>query len=510
ASFVRWLDRRIREDADEAEAAVFSPEDDAVRLTTIHASKGLDFPVVVLVDLNAQPRPSYGSVVLAPGGSKRPASLVVRHFARRPARPDRPDLFAAFPDASDLLPFMPLTTPALRDAQAEAFAREHAERKRLTYVAITRARRSLVLVGVPAAPRTGSAWKTLSAHLDDPDFASTLPHREDARALLAEASRAVAAAAEAAPKPQPPPLPTGAAYYMPVRSPARTIALAVTPLSVFSECPRRFRLRHLLGLEEPVATGQLDLFGAELAPELPEAFDDEPGLAAPRSPAHRVLERWPLARFGAPTNPLEVASRLAAEGLAVAGSAETQSLAEGIAAFLSSPYARSIREDGASILREEPFVLSIPSPGAGRTPPRTLAVRGSIDLLIERKSGIIDIIDYKLCRARADLRPYAFQLRCYALAVARRAPGRPVRAGVVYLGSSPEPAILRGGSPDGSIAPADLDRFEQDLATLAHRYADARHAERFDGVQVEMCKRLGCGFISACHSDRDRRSRSHG
>jgi ATP-dependent helicase/nuclease subunit A len=196
-----------------------------------------------------------------------------------------------------------------------------------------------------------------------------------------------------------------------------------------------------------------------------------------------------------------VASRLAAEGL-VAGSAETQTLAEGIAAFLASPFARSIREDGSSILREEPFVLSIPSPGAGRTPPRTLALRGSIDLLIERKSGLIDIIDYKLCRARADLAPYAFQLRCYALAIARRAPGRPVRTGVVYLGSSPQASLLRGSSPDGSIAPEELDRFEQDLATLAHRYADARHAERFEGVASETCRRLGCGFITACYPDK--------
>jgi ATP-dependent helicase/nuclease subunit A len=200
-----------------------------------------------------------------------------------------------------------------------------------------------------------------------------------------------------------------------------------------------------------------------------------------------------------------VASRLAAEGL-IAGSAEAQSLSEGIAAFLSSPFARSIREEGAAILREEPFVLSIPSPGAGRTPPRTLALRGAVDLLIERKSGLIDVLDFKLCRARADLAPYAFQLRCYALAVARRAPGRAVRAGVVYLGSSPEPVHLRGGSPDGSIAPADLDRFEQDLAVLAHRYADARHVERFDGVPAETCRRLGCGFINACHPDKRSRS----
>src|SRR5262249_5398160 len=98
ASFVRWLERRIREQTDEAEAAVFSPEDDAVRLTTNHASKGLDFPVVVLVDLNAEPHAASPGLALGrtdvpPKGpvasndnSPAPrmegqATLLVRHFA---------------------------------------------------------------------------------------------------------------------------------------------------------------------------------------------------------------------------------------------------------------------------------------------------------------------------------------------------------------------------------------------------------------------------------------------
>src|SRR5262249_38702984 len=46
ASFSRWLDARIADETDEPEAVVFAPGDDAVRITTIHGSKGLAFPVV--------------------------------------------------------------------------------------------------------------------------------------------------------------------------------------------------------------------------------------------------------------------------------------------------------------------------------------------------------------------------------------------------------------------------------------------------------------------------------
>jgi ATP-dependent helicase/nuclease subunit A len=50
-AFVRWLDEREEEEADEAEAATVEAGDDFVRILTVHKAKGLEFPVVFLADL---------------------------------------------------------------------------------------------------------------------------------------------------------------------------------------------------------------------------------------------------------------------------------------------------------------------------------------------------------------------------------------------------------------------------------------------------------------------------
>ena len=54
--FLAWADRQAEEGARVIETVVPDPDDDAVRIMTIHASKGLEFPIVLLTGLNAQPR----------------------------------------------------------------------------------------------------------------------------------------------------------------------------------------------------------------------------------------------------------------------------------------------------------------------------------------------------------------------------------------------------------------------------------------------------------------------
>ena len=51
----------------------------------------------------------------------------------------------------------------------------------------------------------------------------------------------------------------------PARSPARVLSIATTPLSLFDGCARRYRLRTLVGLEEPLASGEVDLLDEDRA-----------------------------------------------------------------------------------------------------------------------------------------------------------------------------------------------------------------------------------------------------
>ena len=458
ASFVRWLDRRIHDEADEAEAAVFSPDDDAVRLTTIHASKGLDFPIVVLVDLNAEPRADAGGLGFlaeAPGAPR----LVARHLAPRAAS-------TAPLDPSG--PLFPITTPLLRAAQADARAREQAERRRLTYVAITRPRDTLVLIGSTRPPRPGSAFQSLTAALDDPRIDATITTTRAALDLLAAArpvrSRLPARASRSARAPARLP-----------RSPARVLHLDLAPLARFNDCPRRFRMRDLLGLDEPALPSA-------------NAHSDDP--RARDRVVHRVLERWPLARWGEPPSLAEIQAALRADGLPL-GAPEAPRAATTLSDFLGSEFAISVRAAGDAVARSRAFVLPIEAAARGAA---RLDLHGTIDLLIEPPTGPIEVIAYHLSTLEAGLSTAReLELRAQALAVSTRAFGRPVRAGAIFLDGPTTPSWL----PE--LAEDDHRRVERDLATLAARFAEARFRDRFDGIPSATCERLACGFLEACH-----------
>ncbi|MFO0590007.1 MAG: UvrD-helicase domain-containing protein [Polyangiaceae bacterium] len=521
AAFARWLDRRIADESDEPEGVVFAEDDDAVRLLTIHGSKGLDFPVVVLVDLAAEPRPTYPGVDLVPPQGERPASLLVRHFS---------PLYTAEED--EFAPLLLLPTRAMKEAQAESRAREQAERRRLTYVALTRAEDTLVLVSPAAPPRGSSAWKTLAVALP-PEGRAKVTRNERAAELLEAATRIGASAGEqgspagaahegrAAGDGRPPESrttdPPRSATLHPrqkneaesrAESPGnegriviaapQTIALPTTSLSMFDGCARRYRLRYLLGFDEPLASAQLDLFSlaeAEEAAEAAPAFEDEDARDVGRA-AHRVLERWPASRWGDAPPPEEIEDRLVSEGVSRA-SPELPKLAQGLAAWIQSPYVCALRDDGARLYREEPFVLEVRGAAA-------LALRGAMDLVVERGDRV-DVIDYKRSRPRADLSGYAFQLRAYALAISRRFPGARVRAGVLFLGAEAEPRWLRNKDGSPEIQANEHAEMERSLAQLAARYARARTDDVWDGVPIERCRALHCGFVTACHRGKEKK-----
>ena len=62
-SFLEWIDRLRSESARVTETPVPETDEDAVRIMTVHGSKGLEFPVVILTGLNAQRRRISESVL---------------------------------------------------------------------------------------------------------------------------------------------------------------------------------------------------------------------------------------------------------------------------------------------------------------------------------------------------------------------------------------------------------------------------------------------------------------
>lgn len=446
--FSRWLERQIALEVDESEAATFSEEDDAVRLLTVHGSKGLSFPITIVVDVHAtEPARSHPFGLLR--SDQGAPTLSVRHRG-----------------ADGLL-----QSPALARINEDAQARALSERQRLSYVALTRAERELVLVLPVEAARPGSLGRSL-AELELLD--RELPVRRIAALELLQLR----------PEPFEPVSNAVPVPLLPARAPWQGAAIGVTALSDYALCARRFQLLHVAGLSE---------FGSAGGERSDEASDSARTLG---SAAHQVLEKYPLQRFGEAVDEPEVLALLAATGLDPEAPS-TRDTAAGVGRFLGSEYARELRDHGKVVHREVEMTLVLDESQRAR-PKRQLelfhtpnaqhrsVLRATLDLVVERDDGSIDVIDYKRSRG-GDPTRYALQLHAYRLAVEQRFGERPIRTGLVnLLGASPEPIWVTDPPP-------------RELAELMALLAESRYRAHYPPIQRARCVAARCGFITACH-----------
>ncbi len=126
SSFITDLRLSMEEKEREGEAPLDSLARNSVNIMTVHAAKGLEFPIVFVPDMAMTFRQRPDPVMI--GDDSRMAGIRV-------------------PDPSNQ--YKPASSPVLNVLRALEGQKERAERKRLFYVAMTRARDILVMSGIP-------------------------------------------------------------------------------------------------------------------------------------------------------------------------------------------------------------------------------------------------------------------------------------------------------------------------------------------------------------------------
>jgi ATP-dependent exoDNAse (exonuclease V) beta subunit len=412
------------DEADEPDAPAVGPRDDVVRVMTIHKSKGLEFPVVILADSAAVPRRNETAALKFVAGK----GLVGKSYDEVKDELTDTDAYAKWKNADEV-------------------ARGHDARK-LLYVALTRARDLLVLSGDRLLRKDGEPWKGESFR----SFIDAVPglweqvHPVRIDSLRPRRTDRTSAWGAAATEPdpalaEPPPWP-GAVAASELASAAEAVARAGR--AVEPGQPRR---------REAGATDLMTAYARRLraAGKLPRRTARDPAGADPHDAAevgtlvHQLLEG---VRFDSPPDEAELRRRAANLGADVtrpAFAAAVRGLARHLPGVLSRRLAGVPSSD---TFRETPLTLRIERNG------KTAVVTGIADLLwhlggAAHGTGRWGLLDFKT--VAASRQPvYEFQVRLYAAALRRC--GRPVSAAwVLFLGeddpASPEHPVPLDGDP---------------------------------------------------------------
>ena len=465
-AFVDHAQAELDAQAPTSDAPVDVGAASAVRLMTVHAAKGLEFPVVVLADLGRQPPGGAPRIIVDPQTGDVGLSVLSVDRVRRRTRAHE----------------------QLQECQR---ARDLQEGRRVVHVGVTRAKDLLVLSGAVTLKdgelRDGSAAATPIAWMASGLLGSAAGDLRDVsdelRAVAGEPSGALLRLRVNGPgtvgrvllRLAPAPLDADAGATVPEplcgagagagepagsRAPQFTGELSYSALTDYARCPYSWYLRRVLRL--PLRDGR-DLAAGD------------PG-RSPRARergtlAHALLEHADLRPGARALTADDVAERAAALGIELQpGDAEDQIALT--AAFLGSPLRARVGGAG-QVRREAAFAFAL-----GDRP----LVGGVIDLLAQEAGGTWLIVDYKsdhvepaddlATRVASD---YPLQRAAYALA-ALRAGAAAVEVVHFYLERPSEPVTARFTAADAAQLEAALLTASQGIASGEHPVAAEPHA----------------------------------
>ena len=144
-NFIRYIESIRKYSSDTGEASAFSENDDTVKITTIHKSKGLEYPIVILARSGA-----------SLSGKNSDKYIVI----------DETGIGSDYVDTETGIKYPGLKKALIKIKQKEA---DIAEEERLLYVAMTRAMEKLVIT---------AAGKNIKDHMDELKNTSELMYEE--------------------------------------------------------------------------------------------------------------------------------------------------------------------------------------------------------------------------------------------------------------------------------------------------------------------------------------------
>jgi ATP-dependent helicase/nuclease subunit A len=378
--FIEWVQQLADERARAVEIIVPEPDDDALRVLTVHGAKGLEFPIVILAGLNVVPPNRATPVLWNPDGS----------FEVRVGRAAQRFQTAGWEERSD------------REDALDA-----AERLRLLYVASTRARDHLLV----------SLHHKRTERTERPCHAALLvEHGDGAPAEVLELDGAAPASEPAVPAPDGgggEQLDSPAARDDWIAARAALLTRAGRPATVAATT---------LAHDDEHAFG----VARDHALEKDEAGEDRPAWRRGRAgtsigrAVHAVLQSVDLAT-----------------GDGLDATARAQALAEGI-----PQREAEVRALARSVLRSATVRGAVTGGRYWREVPVAaivdgVTVEGFVDLLIETLEGLV-VVDYKTDHAPTDdeldaaMDRYRAQGAAYALALARALGTRVARCVFVF------------------------------------------------------------------------------
>jgi len=442
--------------ARESEAPVESEALDAVRLMTIHRSKGLEFPVVCVADIGRQVLPRAGSLIRV---GRDGESLGLR--LKQPGDGQRVSV---------------LEYEALK---LEERARESDEERRLFYVAMTRAKERLIVSGAARLERWDELNRFAPVGWIGKAFVPDIATRAAAAAVLTGADAGAAAVTGGAGEPEPFVTDLGVLVrFVSAHSVQRSLAapdvgsvlgpqdlkrfpepgqpdqdpglpavsdvrpvpasLSYTALATYEQCGYRFYAQRVLGL-----------------PDLPNPVfvpagdaEERPAAAAAAAPAPQSRAGLSGAQRGTLIHQVLAGMDLRTPSLRDPMPAEVRGLLAGLVGSTTFGRLSSLRD----VSREQRFAFPV-----GET-----LITGVFDVIAQDRPGHLLVLDYKSDRlAGADpavvvAERYLAQRLIYALAALKL--GAPAVEVVHLFLEAPEEVVA------AEFAAAEIPALEAELA----------------------------------------------